>query len=179
MSLPFLISGLPRSRTAWLSVFFTHYPSFCLHEGMGKFKGDFDLMVREMSASPHPVGNSDSSLCLHADKVLAGAKAGQFRLAVIDRPVVEVLPSLTKFYEGKYDATVVLGTAYEGHKAILASEHAFIVKFADLDDEEKVAELYEHLIPGQPFPTAWFRQMRLLRVNQILDKAVAELGRAS
>lgn len=181
MSSAFLISGLPRSRTAWLSVFFTHYPSFCLHEGMGKYDGDFKKMIAEISAAPHPVGNSDSSLSLYATEVIAAAASGQVKLAVVDRDLSAVIPSLEKFYDGKYDAQCVLGSVYGGHQLLLASSEAFVIRFEDLDDEEKVAQLYEHLIPGQPFPTAWYRQMRLLRVNQILDKAVAALdsGRAS
>lgn len=171
---PFLISGLPRSRTAWLSVFFSHFPSQCMHEGLAKFGGDLTRMVGEMSEFVSPIGDSDSALTLHADEVIKAAADGKVRLAVIDRDVASVYKSLSHFLEGSgYDATTVLGHAYEGHKKILNSEHAHIVKFADLEDEQTVRDLHAFLLPNVEFPLSWYRQMRLLRVNQIFDKAVS------
>lgn len=178
---PFLISGLPRSRTAWLSILFTHYPSFCLHEGLSKF-GDVGSMVKAFSMSGVPVGDSDSGLTLFPDAVLSAAAAGQVRLAVIDRDAADVYVSLNEFYKGSpYSASDVMAKALPGHKAIMASPDALVVKFDDLSDETKVAELYQHLIPGLAFPAAWFHQLRLLQVNQILDLAIADqsAGRAA
>lgn len=172
MSHPFLISALPRSRTAWLSVFFTYYPNFCLHEGLAKY-GTVESLLRAANAAPGPVGNSDSSLTLKADDVIFAAEHGLARVAVIDRPLEEVRPSLTKYYAGSgIDQDKVLGVVVPGHERIRDSGHALVVKYDDLNKEETVRELFDHLLPGQQFPAHWYNHLRLLRVNQILDVAL-------
>ena len=65
----FFITGLPRSRTAWLASFFTGNNSFCYHEILRVSSG-FDDAIRKLSHRKEMyVGNSDSSLPIWIDKI--------------------------------------------------------------------------------------------------------------
>lgn len=64
MSAPFFITGLPRSRTAWLANLFTWGDSFCYHDALPDCEslGELDIMLGGL---PYlEIGLSDSSLLL-------------------------------------------------------------------------------------------------------------------
>lgn len=58
----FFITGLPRSRTAWLANFLTFGASFCYHEGLLGCRS-LDDLYRKMDALKRPVcGDADTAL---------------------------------------------------------------------------------------------------------------------
>lgn len=58
----FFILGLPRSRTAWLSMLLTDAQTFCFHEGAGSFP-TWDAFAAALKARPEPCsGDSNAAL---------------------------------------------------------------------------------------------------------------------
>ena len=91
----FYITGLPRSRTAWLSVFLTHGNAFCHHEAMNGCHSIEDYQAKMSLSGYDFVGNSDCGLFL-SPELINGP------LIIIERDIDEVLHSLVKLFPG-YD----------------------------------------------------------------------------
>lgn len=64
MTPPFFITGLPRSRTAWLANLFTWGDSFCYHDILGECGSLSELDSKIGECSSRFVGVSDSSILL-------------------------------------------------------------------------------------------------------------------
>lgn len=88
----FLITGLPRSRTAWLSVFMTAQGEFCYHEGCNKTKS-WDDYLKKMENC----GNSDSAIALHEN-----IKTLDCPIVIIERDINEVYESCCKLFKDIY-----------------------------------------------------------------------------
>src|SRR6267142_4290527 len=67
----FFITGLPRNRTAWLSVLLSHgEKSFCTHDGLKNHSPK--QLVHAMRESDYDyAGDSDSALLLHVEEIIA------------------------------------------------------------------------------------------------------------
>ena len=71
MGRPFFITGLPRSRTAWLANLFTHGDSFCWHEGVPRWGGLAGLQRAMRLRTERFVGTADPSLLMCQDRARA------------------------------------------------------------------------------------------------------------
>lgn len=88
----FFVIGMPRTRTAWLSVLLTHGDTFCFHEGTGK-RATFAEYVAMLRARPEAcVGDSNAGLPEHIDALLAEFPDAHF--VVMRRDEKESLRSL-------------------------------------------------------------------------------------
>ncbi len=92
----FVITGLPRSRTAWFAAYLTHGDTFCHHEAIFHNKS----MDLEGYAN---VGDSDSGYVLRPEW---GPEQGNHRIVVIHRDIDEVRASLAAV--GIFDARSLL-----------------------------------------------------------------------
>ena len=101
----YLITGLPRSRTAWLANYLTIGSSFCYHEGL---KECFDIGdLRMMKKAPY-TGNSDSSAVFFVDEMKN--LFPDMKIVIIDRNYQDVLYSLKNEYDGPYTKYLVSAT---------------------------------------------------------------------
>lgn len=92
----FVITGLPRSRTAWFAAYLTNGDTFCHHEAIFHNKS----MDLEGYAN---VGNSDSGYVLRPEW---GPEQDTHRIVVIHRDIDEVRTSLAAV--GIFDARELL-----------------------------------------------------------------------
>ena len=65
----FFITGLPRSRTAWLANYLTHGDTFCLHDGLRGCDSFRDFEHRLASLPARNAGSADPALLMLIDKV--------------------------------------------------------------------------------------------------------------
>lgn len=167
MSIPFLITGLPRSRTAWLSVFFN-----CVHEGMNGHP-----TVRSMLDSLEGGGNSDSSLCLFADQVLEEVARSECRLVVIHRSEAEVRASLRQVWGNRMGLTAdeIIDKMLSGYETLRDSPLAYHVNFNDLSDLETMQSLWQFLYLSESFPMERNYRLQAMKITQIFDLAEARL----
>jgi hypothetical protein len=94
MSQHFYVTGLPRSRTAWLANFLTHRNAFCHHEAMNGCHS-VDEYLGLMNMDYDFVGNSDCGLFL-SPCLIDGP------LVIIERDINEVEDSLSEIFNGIY-----------------------------------------------------------------------------
>ncbi len=139
MPQPFLITGMPRSRTAWFAVACTTAAGICHHEpGRGEFDDAKRLLV-------NGDGISDSRLGLHLARILD--EIGP-RTLVIDRNPDAVMASFARYSDTAL--AKVRGFAsrrLDGLRAALAIDHPLVkrVDLAALDDIDTVRECMDWL----------------------------------
>lgn len=148
---PFLITGLPRSRTAWWSVVATTQTSDCVHEPL-KFCKTFEEVKRCWNKPLEFVGVADSGFLFLLDRILAEVEP---KTLIIERDVLSVERSFTKYLQGMpYDRQVVRTTLSEMQKHLDKNKHHELVKrvwFEDLNNEDVVEECFDWIMPGNPY----------------------------
>lgn len=156
----FLIVGLPRSGTTWLSALFTNEHALCLHDPFAKaLPEDWQWDTRKRGVS-----------CTGAYLMPAWRDTLGCPVAVIERDPKDCAASLERI----------------GLPANLMPERLREVRgrrwqFTDLWNETKVRELWAFLLPGVPFDAPRYRLLRDLRIEPAdysFDPAIAkELAR--
>ena len=133
-SLRFFVTGLPRSRTAWLAKFFTTGDVYCMHEGLNLYP-DMPSLANAMSGSKKVYGDSDSALCLTEFQEVFTAPT-----LIIERDRDEVLDSLVNLY-GR-------------HTIVIRLIDIMISKLRDLDGlripfneiDSRLEEIWQHCV---------------------------------
>lgn len=142
MTKPFLIVGLPRSRTAWMSVAATNDRSICFHEPLSRMNEWQDVAAIWRSGDYEFTGISDSSLGFHLPHILETSAP---RTLIVGRPLDDVVKSLAG-----------IGVDGAGYCSLLSryldavGEHPLVrfVSFSHLSDIAVVAESLRWLMPG-------------------------------
>jgi hypothetical protein len=171
MRKPFLITGLPRSRTAWWSVLTTTPVSTCAHEPMKDCKSFVDLVALWDRPGPPYSGVSDATALYVINRVLSEMQA---RTLMIDRPLADVAHSLHVYFKGMaYDERAVRRTLDE-MKGLMTRwrDHPLVkrVAFDQLNNQEIVEECFSWLMPGAALT---FRP-ELMHMNIQADAAYVE-----
>ena len=150
----FFITGLPRSRTAWLAVATTTPTSVCWHEPLchiQSFTGLREFWAPKMGVD---IGISDSGLATQLGRILEELKP---RTIIVERPLEDALLSFQKFAAGKLHvdekycrrfAEIALAEIWKySHHPLVK-----VVEFAALDDYDTMLDAMNWLLPGQEFP---------------------------
>ncbi len=163
----FLITGLPRSRTAWFSVACTTDRATCYHE---PYFADFAALKSWWMAWPgaHAVGVSDSGLGTNLAQVFDEIKP---RTLIVERPIFDVLRSFDAYvgHHALYAREPIVSL----HKALEAVEHPLIkrVAYADLERRDVLEGCFDWL-GVQPLN---LEQISHMRVNSDLGYNMAKL----
>lgn len=144
----FLITGLPRSRTAWWAV-----ATGALHEPISR-EGWAAFRPKWLSAEGRDLGVSDSFAGLHIEAILEELKP---RVLIIERPIPAVIASMQRYAWGvpldvleMERALVRLNHALHA-TAVLDSALVKRVGFSDLDAPGVVVASIRHLqLPAPP-----------------------------
>jgi len=140
----FVITGLPRTRSAWFSAYLSQGPVYCHHEAT--FHGS------SMDVPFDYVGNSDSGYILCPEWAEA---QGPHKVVVIHRPVDEVEKSLASI--GQKDTRWLL----EQMEPSLQALDALHVDFHDIN--KRIKDIHDYLgIPGyHPYRAALYSKMNI------------------
>ncbi len=165
MKKTFLISALPRSRTAWLSSLLTFGPVACLHD-IGHRYEDLDGVLSEMFTLPVPVVGYASPGCGHVLSMdREHARAMGTKLIEIRRPWKYCADSFalatnTDFLDWRKPIE-------EASKQLEAqAEWAdLVLEYSDLEKEDACRKLWEVASNGEPFPQLHWERMRTLQVE--------------
>ncbi len=173
----FFLTGLPRNRTAWLSVLLSHgSTSFCTHDGLKNHSPK--QLVHAMRESDYDyAGDSDSALLLHVEEIVSLVPDANWVL--LHRDVVDCLDSYHRHFEFKYpggpktypelvNTFNVAEKLFQRTKRILP--RALTVNFSELDNIAVVYKLWRHCMPGVLFPVNRFNELSALRVNVMVEK---------
>lgn len=166
----FFITGLPRSRTAWMAAYCSQGRTLCFHEPITQIESLHDL--RRLYDSPYydHIGISDSGLGFHIGWILEHLKP---RTLIIDRPRRDVEKSLKR-----------LGFPATNQAALLEreldrwSDHPLVrtVPYALLDRGGTMERLWAHLMPGAPFDRVRFESFCDLNIQADLTKTRARVA---
>jgi hypothetical protein len=183
MSDPFFITGLPRSRTAWLANLFTTEWTLCFHDRIGEFIDDTGAVLdfAKFQESFHVpggiLGDSDSGLMPYIQAIDEAFPTS--RWAVIERPFEEAMESLKRVcaagpWAGAFrysdEAVKVMSDQWDRGRQMLRARGALFVPFCTLSDIGVLCKLSGHLLPGMPFNRNRAKLLRRLKIE-----AVAEL----
>jgi hypothetical protein len=170
---PFFVTGLPRSRTAWLSNLFTTGGLVCLHEGLRHGVGK--LVAQIKAGEVH--GNSDSSIPLHWEPLFEFFPKA--RWVIVERDPEEALASHVAFLEagGLKVNPVRLRHAHrevlrQTERMLWAVPH-LVVPFSGLSDIETVRRVWEHCLPDRTFDAQRATWLQRLNVQQQLSAVMA------
>lgn len=165
----FLIAGLPRSRTAWLSVFATTGDSICYHDPLVGMSDVKELEAVYQSEFYKFVGVCDTGAGFFLDWILPTLAP---RTLIIERDPKEVRDSMT-----------ALGlTVTQQQVNILADklrefkEHPLVmwVPYEALNVKRVMQKVFWHLMPGHPFDEARYEQLTKMHIEVDMPKAFGE-----
>jgi hypothetical protein len=160
MATKFLITGLPRSRTAWMAAFMG-----CQHEPSGQMNSLFD--INEFYKVND--GCSDSTMGWWLPWIL---KTVRPRVVIIDRPIAEVEASLQREFpeiEPNLYCKKLLASLdrWRRYAAVMS------VPYASLDNVATMRKVFWHLRPGTPFDEG--RYFHMQRQKIVVDKNKLQL----
>lgn len=155
----FLITGLPRCRTAWLSVLCTIGGSMCYHEPMARMVDISDLEQIYSSEYYKHIGVADSGLGFFLDWILKNMAP---RTLIVERDPKEVTESLFK-----------LGVARSNYSHLLLEklqefrDHPLVmwVPFEALNTKRVVQRVFWHLLPGMAFDEERYEQLEKTKIE--------------
>lgn len=162
---PFVVIGLPRSRTAWLSRFLSYGNWHCGHEESRHWRSLDD--VRAWVVQPK-TGTAETGIAAHWR--LLPRLAPNARVVIVRRPVAEVVESLMRIDtgEGAFDRAALTAAMSRIDAKLNQIEKrlpgVLSVKFADLETEETCATVFEHCLPFE-HDHEWFERWRNVNVQ--------------
>lgn len=169
MARSFLIFGLPRSRTTWLSRFLTYGDWSCGHDELRHMRSMAD--VSAWFSQPN-IGSVETGAAPFW-RLLSGL-CDDLRVVVVRRPVCEVVDSLMAIPGITFDRDILAAAMVKHDRKLdqIAARMpgALSVNYADLSNEATCASVFEHCL-GISHDPAWWA---FLRDKRILTDMVAE-----
>jgi hypothetical protein len=164
---PFFITGLPRSRTAWLSVYMTTGRAVCYHDACAKIERIEDVEAVFASDFYHYVGIADSALGFYLPWILQNIGP---RTLIVERDPDEVSNSLAALGMPKTKLPNRLLASlkeFRGHPLVMW------VPYRLLDEKRVMEKAFLHLLPGEAFDERRHDEMAKLNIQTDMRKAVA------
>ena len=165
---PFLITGLPRSRTAWLSVLCSTSDSICYHEPIGGIRDVSDIEALYRSDFYKYVGISDSGLGFFLPWILENIKP---RTLIVERDPLQVAASLAQLGLPRTNFLDLLGerlAPFKSHPLVMW------VPFEALNTKRVIQKIYWHLMPGHAFGEERYEQLAKMKIETDFMQSVAE-----
>lgn len=163
----FIIFGLPRSRTKWLSVFLSHGKWTCHHDL--PLYADSLTDLTETLAAPN-TGSAETGMA-RGVRIIAEEIPG-CRMAVVRRPVEDVRASAERFGwsfpDGYLDAEAARLDEISAMPGVLT------VDFDDLNSFDGCATIYQHCL-GATLPRAWWEKMAPQNIQIDMDARMQRL----
>lgn len=141
----YFITGLPRSKTAWLANFLSYDNSLCFHDALAICDSIDQLALRLRNSSCFNVGHSDPANLLFEDRLRELFPAA--RWVVVDRPAQESIDS--------YAATFSVDLSERVRSLTVVKDrikNALHVPFEAV--ESRAMEIAEFVAPGFRCPRA-------------------------
>lgn len=178
----FLITGLPRSRTSWLSNLFTYGSCFCFHDGLqygaAGLSQKMDQVARENPRLMH-IGNSDSGV-----PYALGKAHGASKVIVVKRDRADAEESFFEYFRsqpypqmrGRLEVLEVrdifdkFAAALDRLIEDMPIGSIRVVRFEELDRMGCCEDLWSFIAPEEPFCRARWELLNKLRVNPASEK---------
>jgi hypothetical protein len=169
MTRSFLITGLPRTRTAWLSAMFTVGPVFCAHDLSFSLMRDGGVDAEELADRIELLpgcfhGSADAGTLLMLGDLRE--RLGNPPVLLVKRPLEHVLLSFCRVTQTTPEQSRLVLEALQA-RALEAEKlpGVMTVRFDELDHEQVIRMAWRHLTCDLPFPLDHFQRMRSMRVE--------------
>lgn len=160
----FFITGLPRSRTAWLANFLSYGEMFCFHDSMRELDHVDELKsVFDRAEFAKAVGHSDPMNLLFQNAMIRNFPDAKWVLIERDKDCVE--RAAKRAFDRSFNADYYLRKVAD----LREKPNVLTVRFEDLDGA-KALEIGRWLCPGWTSPEP--RNEMLERMNVQLDPAI-------
>jgi hypothetical protein len=180
----YLITGLPRTRSAWLANLLTWGTSYCHHEASLSCRSIDDLAAKldeggVPSGTTH-AGNADPSMPMFWRPIMD---------AFPNAKVVFIIRDVTEAAEAQCAASMAENIPMSQPDMLdlcrrneaecdawfqaLKNGQAMLIMFDDLERIRTIHALWRFLLPDIPFPEQRANALQLLRVTQIFRKSWA------
>ena len=171
----FFITGLPRSRTAWLANLFTFKNSFCFHE-LSRVGSDPAEIYRKLQTRREDhVGSADQLLPYYIDYMTE--RVENYKIVVIKRPKIQCKLALANWMgyadyeiESKIDA---LDKRIDKMQAIYETK---TIPYEALDDPYVIEDLWYHCLPSVPFDEDRFNMLNEFNIQLMKEKYLHKLN---
>lgn len=176
-----LVTGLPRSRTAWLANLLTYGPSFCHHDAIRLGVSAASLTKLFESTDAEYVGDSDSGLLAIPYEV--DYHFPQAKWVTVHRDLDQAAASYEKHFSKEPYPHIPHPTPELALKsmewckkrlgildAIIPAPRKLVVNYADLDKESTCRDIWNFCIPTMPFNRQRWMMLDTFRVNIIGPK---------
>lgn len=172
MKTPFFITGLPRSRTAWLANLFTTADILCHHEPIQHFQ----KLIRDNPGGR--TGFSDSTLAFYFDLIVKEYPCAPW--IYVRRDPAAALASFEKFVGSVVEVPKAKGEEFfhklrDKLETISEAANVLTVDFEDLWQPEVISKVWSWCV-SEPFNAQRARLLQGLRVQQMLVPAMKERG---
>ncbi len=143
----FIITGLPRTRTAWMSAVLSGGDAICFHEPKNRF-GSWDAFYAYATTLDYGyIGISDSSISI--DPHFPWPLFEMAKVVIIDRNPAEVADSYASFLDIPItESWNLIGKAYDGLLNIVKERKCVHVGYEALDLTPTIAAIWEYCMPG-------------------------------
>lgn len=168
MSQPFIITGLPRCREAWLSVLTTTDRTLCRFHPLLGISDKEELPHLFESTFYSHVGLADSSLSLFLGYLLKTVKP---KVVIVDRDIEDVLVSQERIGAPRSNVPELMRQEllkYREHPDVLW------VPYETLDRKRTIQRIFFHLLPGIPFDEERYESLAKMKIGIHLEDAGAE-----
>ena len=163
---PFIVLGLPRSRTTWLSKFLSYGGFVCGHEELRHMRSFAD--VRAWLSQPM-TGSAETAAAPYWRLLAKMAPAA--RVIIVRRPVEDVAESILRiqtFGAGTFEREGLTRAMRFLEAKLIRAAHrlpnVLVVNYADLEREETCAAVFEHCLPFKHDP-AWWRYLAPVNIQ--------------
>jgi hypothetical protein len=173
---PFFVTGLPRSRTAWLANFLTGEQSLCIHEGLLNGEAKIVQWLKERHWGVRR-GISDSMLPLSWPEI--SSQFTEYKLVIVRRDPDDCWRSLVAFLDREEvrvpKAALELEFAAVERNLRLMSErcHHLAVQFEDLNETAVLGKIWNHCLPGLRFSPDRALLLQHLNIQQNVERVRA------
>ncbi len=155
----FLITGYPRSRTAWLANFLSYGSSFCHHEPVVHTAVEKLPQLLE-NTKTETVGISDSTALLYFNDFLTAFPLT--KIVLVKRDSQEVVKSLLRL---GFDFRSGVSKFEQAFREIEKRHEVLTVPFGALP----AAEIWDYCVPGEPVNHMRLQMLENFRVNLLED----------
>lgn len=176
----YLITGMPRTRTAWLSNLLTYGPSFCVHELVTVQGIDGAAEYLDRLLFKHK-GASDSGAGWVWRKLLE--KFPKIKVLRVTRPCKEAAASHHRYFTANPLPGIetpslsmtellclTLNDQLDHMAKVLPAGQYREVDFTDLHNEPTCAWIWEWLVPSEPFNRERWALLNKMRINLDSEK---------
>jgi hypothetical protein len=180
MKQSFLITGLQRSRTAWLANFLTFRKSYCFHEPMLLVDDLTDLPQLFSESGAETVGASSAVLPFYIDKIWP--LLPDPKLVIIERNLGDSFQSLLRMLKElpeEHREAISLDAVRDVHEKnwwvlddVKKKYDALIVPFDALTEKGACRQVWEYCVPNEPFHEARWEMLDFFRIQVKFDEYV-------